>query len=125
VRVIPHDSGLIKTVVGVCGSGASPGAGDGGPATSSKLWVPQGLAIDSKRGVLFVADTNNHRIRMVLYGIITTVAGSVAGYSGDGGTSVICQCFVSVSIFIELSIFDMDRAGHCCTTNNTYGYLVP
>ena len=40
---------------------------------------------------MYVADTNNHRIRKVTVstGIITTIAGTGTGsYSGDGGVAV-------------------------------------
>jgi len=61
-------------------------AGDGGPATSASLSEPFGVAVDAF-GNLFIADTNNRRIRKVdPNGIISTVAGDVTiGYFGDGG----------------------------------------
>ena len=64
--------------------------GDGGPATSAQLQDPYGLAIDANNN-LFIAEWGSCRIRRVdaQTGIITTVAGSGAlfsgGYSGDGG----------------------------------------
>ncbi len=79
----------------VCaGTGILGLAGDGGPATSAQLDFPTGLALDSA-GNLYIADTNNNRIRKVTAscGTITTVAGSgteyngagyFGGYSGDG-----------------------------------------
>jgi sugar lactone lactonase YvrE len=78
-------NGIITTVAG--NSELSPGfSGDGGPATSAALAFPDGIALDTA-GNLYIADTNNNRIRKVdLAGIITTVAGSnQAGYSGDAG----------------------------------------
>jgi len=60
--------------------------GDGGKATAARLRYPTGIALDAA-GNLYIADSNNHRIRKVSTdGIITTVAGSgVYGFSGDGG----------------------------------------
>jgi trimeric autotransporter adhesin len=76
-------SGIISTVVGTGSAGYS---GDGGQATLARLRFPYGAAIDST-GNLFIADSDNHRIRKVsTSGIISTVAGTgSAGYSGDGG----------------------------------------
>jgi uncharacterized protein (TIGR03437 family) len=76
-------SGTITTVAGKAGCGYS---GDGGAATSALLSRPEGLALDSA-GNLYIADTDNHRVRKVSAdGIITTVAGTGnARYDGDGG----------------------------------------
>ena len=45
----------------------------------------------SNIGSVYIADTNNHRIRkvMVSTGIITTIAGTgVGSYSGDNGAAI-------------------------------------
>jgi len=61
VRVVRED-GIIATAAGTCGS---PGfAGDDGPATSAKLDRPGGIALDTA-GNLYIADTHNHRVRVV------------------------------------------------------------
>ncbi|MBI2346069.1 MAG: thrombospondin type 3 repeat-containing protein [Deltaproteobacteria bacterium] len=75
-------SGIITTI-----AGSFQGFdGDGGLATAARLSYPQGVAVDPQ-GNLYIADTNNHRIRKVdPEGIITTVAGSsTRGFGGDGG----------------------------------------
>ncbi|MEL6196072.1 MAG: DUF4215 domain-containing protein [Myxococcota bacterium] len=77
-------SGIIAPFAG---NGREGFSGDNGPATAAQLNNPRDLAIDSQ-GNLFVADTNNHRIRRIdsATGIISTVAGTGrAGFSGDGG----------------------------------------
>ena len=62
-------------------------AGDGGPATQALLTQPWDVAVD-RDGNLFIADTNNNRIRRVdkQSGIITTVAGGgpLNGFEGYG-----------------------------------------
>lgn len=77
--------GNISTVAGNHAMGVGFG-GDGGPATSARLYDPSGVALDAA-GNLYIGDQYNNRIRKVdLAGIITTVAGNgTAGYSGDGG----------------------------------------
>ena len=76
-------SGIISTVAG---NGALGFSGDGGPASSASLLLPGGVAVDAA-GNLYIADSQNDRIRKVsASGIISTVAGSGAqGFSGDGG----------------------------------------
>jgi len=69
----------------VAGNETQGFSGDNGPATSAQLNSPEGVAVDSA-GNLFIADTQNCRIRRVANGVITTVAGiGTNGFSGDGG----------------------------------------
>lgn len=63
--------GVITTFAGTGTAGSS---GDNGPAGSAQLNAPQGLAVDAS-GSLYIADTQNNRIRKVSGGTITTVAG--------------------------------------------------
>jgi uncharacterized protein (TIGR03437 family) len=50
-------------IVTVAGNGAYGFGGDNGPATSASL-IPTGVAVDSS-GNVYVADANNHRIRIL------------------------------------------------------------
>jgi sugar lactone lactonase YvrE len=54
--------GVIRTVAGKCGERGF--AGDRGPATEALLNRPYGIALDGE-GNLYIADTQNHRIRIV------------------------------------------------------------
>lgn len=67
-------------------------SGDSGAATSAQLKNPQGVAVDAD-GYLYIADSNNHRIRRVSpAGVISTVAGNgTSGFSGDEGPAVSAQ----------------------------------
>jgi uncharacterized protein (TIGR03437 family) len=79
-------NGVMTRVAGNSRAGYS---GDGGPAPNAQLAGALAVAVDAA-GNLFIADTNNHRIRRVsTSGVITTVAGNgVNGYLGDGGPAV-------------------------------------
>jgi sugar lactone lactonase YvrE len=73
-------SGIITTVAG---DGVQSYTGDNAAATAAQLDTPNGVAVDGS-GNLFIADTNNFRIRKVDgSGVITSVAKEVKGYNGD------------------------------------------
>ena len=84
-------AGAIGTVAG---NGARGFGGDGGPATAAELYFPSGVAVDAA-GNLFIADTNNCRIRKVTAaGTISTVAGNgTRGYSGDFGPATAAELY--------------------------------
>ena len=66
-------NGIITTVAG---NGIADYSGDGGAATNASLYYPYGVALDAS-GNLYIADSDNNRIRKVdTNGIITTVAGN-------------------------------------------------
>lgn len=69
---------IIRTVVGSqCAKQVYPGGcygGDNQRALGAQLARPTSVAIDSK-GVMYIADYGNHRIRKVVDGVIRTVAG--------------------------------------------------
>jgi uncharacterized protein (TIGR03437 family) len=73
-------------VLTAAGNGAQGFAGDAGPAPIAQLNQPTACALDSA-GDLYIADTQNHRIRKVdATGAIRTVAGNgIAGNGGDEG----------------------------------------
>jgi sugar lactone lactonase YvrE len=83
-------------ITSVAGNGTAGYNGDSGAATSVELQYPSGMAFDST-GNLYIADTFNHRVRMLANGTITTVAGSgpggvsAGGYSGDRGPATEAQ----------------------------------
>jgi hypothetical protein len=89
IRVINAATGVITTIAGningtVCPA-KSDSVGDNCPATQATLNNPQGVTVDGS-GNLYIADTNNHRIRELnaATGVISTVAGS--GFTHPNGT---------------------------------------
>jgi sugar lactone lactonase YvrE len=98
----------------VAGNGEFGFSGDGGPAISARLAYSDGVAVDSA-GNLYIADTQNHRIRKVTAdGIISTIAGSSAttsnsgccspsqgGFSGDGGSAVEAQLSYPIDVAVD------------------------
>jgi len=95
-------------VVTVYAGNGLPGfSGEGGFANRASLRAPGGLWLDSA-GNLYIADSDNHRIRKLNTrdGIIRTIVGTgTAGFSGDGGPAV--------SARINLSSKSEPRRGIC------------
>src|SRR3990170_2937888 len=89
VRRVDVGTGLISTIAGTGTAGFS---GDGAAATSAQLNFPWGVAVDGG-GNVFIADTNNQRVRRVDAGtgLISTIAGTTAGFSGDGAAATSAQ----------------------------------
>lgn len=97
-RIRKVSNGIITTVAG---NGTAGFSGDGGSATGAQLNAPFAVALDSN-GDLYIADTQNNRIRKVSNGIITTVAGNgTAGFSGDGGLAINAQIPVPIGVAVD------------------------
>ncbi|HTX37177.1 MAG TPA: kelch repeat-containing protein [Bryobacteraceae bacterium] len=99
IRKVTAGTGTITTVAG---SGSAGFSGDGGPAPSAQLAIPNDVAVDSS-GNLYIADSGNLRIRQVTAGgSIATIAGNgTSGYSGDGGPAVNAQLLTPVRVAVD------------------------
>ena len=94
IRLVTKATGIMSTCAGSGGYGYS---GDGGPATSAKMYNPTGVAVDAEGNVYF-SDTTNQRIRQVSKstGLISTYAGNGdGGFSGDGGPATLAMLSVN------------------------------
>ena len=95
-------------------AGRTRSLGDGGPATSAILWAPRGVSVDAA-GNLYIADTGNAHIRRVTpSGVISTVAGTSPGYSGDGGPAVSAQLSYPTKAVVTASgdVYIIDAANN-------------
>lgn len=105
-------AGMLTTVAGCGLRGFS---GDGGPATQACLNHPTAVAVDAQ-GNLYIADTENHRIRKVgTDGIIRTIAGDgVPGFEGDGGPAHLARLRwpSAVAVDVQGNVYIADRDNH-------------
>ena len=88
----------------IAGNGTLGYSGDGGPATSAQLYLPEDVAVDGS-GNIYIADCYNHVIRKInSAGTISTVVGTgVGGYSGDGGLATSATLHQPIGVAIDRS----------------------
>lgn len=90
IRVVPIGGGNINAFAGQFAGGFS---GDGGPALNAEFNLfAGGLRFDCQ-GNLNVFDSGNSRVRRISVGsnIVSTIAGTTNGFSGDGGPATAAQ----------------------------------
>jgi sugar lactone lactonase YvrE len=111
IRQVTPD-GLIRTIAG---TGTAGFGGDGAPAVSAQLSGPRSLAIDSG-GNLYIADTGNHRIRVISSGgVIRTIAGNgIPSFGGDGGPAISAQLSgpSGVAVDAQANLYIADSGNH-------------
>ena len=111
IRKITVSTGIITTVAG---TGLAGYSSDNAAATSSTIYSPQGVAVDTS-GNIYIADTNNDRIRKVTSGIITTVAGNGGYlYNGDNkqATSATLNNPTGVDVDTSGNLYIADQYNH-------------
>lgn len=90
-RISPGPGGTgTGTITTVAGNGVAGTSGDGGLATNANIQFPIGICVDS-RGNIYFTD-NFSRIRRVdATGRVQSIAGSTAGFGGDGKLATTAQ----------------------------------
>ena len=106
-----NTAGIIGTLAG---TGTLGNSGDGGPATSAQIRGGGGMVVD-RFGNLYFADISNQRVRKIdAAGIITTIAGSTLGFSGDGGPASAAKLAVPHDVVLDAAgnLYVSDTGNH-------------
>jgi sugar lactone lactonase YvrE len=120
IREVAASSGIITTVAGTSTCGYN---GDNVAATAAELYYPVGVAVDGS-GNLFIADSNNQRIREVsangsngmTAGNIYTFAGTgTLGFAGDGQPAAGAELNYPLGVFVDGAgnLFITDTNNQC------------
>lgn len=79
-----------------------------GPAASARFNKPDGLEIDSS-GVIYIADSTNHRIRKIQNEIVSTLAGGGSATFADGlGTNALFNTPTDIEIDSQGNLYVAD-----------------
>ena len=121
----------------IAGTGSGGYSGDGGAATTAKLYYPRGIAVDSV-GNLYIGDMQNSRVRMVAasdqirYGITMTAGNiyTIAGtgthvYLGDGFQATQAKINKPFGIALDSigNLYIADTDNHCIRKVDTGGII--
>ena len=120
IRIV--SGGIISTIAGSAEQGFW---GDNGAATSAALDTPTSVAVDAFLNV-YIADSNNNRIRKLSGGTITTFAGNgLAGFSGDGGPATAAAIAFPLGVAVDNSgaILIADSNNHVIRQVNAAGII--
>jgi len=116
-------AGMISTYAG---NGVAGFSGDGGLAVNASLNQVMSVALDPV-GNLYVADSENRRIRKIdPGGIITTIAGNgVQGYTGDGGPAASATLGRPVALAVDTggNLYYVDSVDQCVRRISAAGII--
>ena len=110
-------AGIITTFAG---TGTS---GDGGPATSAYLYAAQGVSADISGNVYIIDNNRIHKVDNT--GIITIIAGTGTGSSGDGGPGTSAQLNNPKGLSADISgnVFIADSSNNKIRMINSAGII--
>lgn len=114
VRKIDHVSGAVSTLAGTGKAGFD---GDGGPAAKATFHFVMCVTLNRTNDALYLADTNNRRIRVIdlKTGLVRTVAGSgEKGVPVDGADAIKSPLVDPRAVAVDSrgTVYILERSGH-------------
>ncbi len=100
-------SGVVTTLAGTGGSGFMDGAGN-----VAQFNKPNGVAVDVS-GFVYVADSDNNRIRKITSGgVVTTLAGAVSGFMDGAGNVARFNKPKGIAVDVSGNVYVADSSNH-------------
>ncbi len=108
--------GIVSTLAGGNEIGSADGTG-----TNAQFNITYGVVVDAN-GMVYVADTGNHKIRKITpEGVVTTLAGSDAGFVDGNGTNAQFNNPYSIEIDVDGLIYVADASNRSIRRISTEG----
>ncbi len=98
--------GAVTTFAGTGAAGSLDGA-----VSVATFSGPHGVALDAN-GVVYVTDTNNHRIRKIAAGQVSTLAGLSAGFADGTGPAARFNGPDGIAVDAAGTVYVADRSNH-------------
>ncbi|UTX51016.1 SMP-30/gluconolactonase/LRE family protein [Candidatus Saccharibacteria bacterium TM7i] len=91
IRTVPLNNTSTSVFAGLTGTSTTTGFAEG-TGTAARFNVPRGIAFDSNNNLLYVADSQNNRVRRITAGqVVDTLAGQSGGGFVDNTTGTLAQ----------------------------------
>lgn len=82
-----------------------------GTTAQARFWNPRGVALGPS-GEVYVADSSNHRIRMISGGLVSTLAGSGYGYADGAAAAAKFRFPMGVAVGLKGEVYVADNDNH-------------
>jgi len=102
--VVVHAQFTAFTISTIAGNGIGGFNGDGRAGTNAALNGPNAVLYDSAHNILYIADTNNERVRTLSGGKVNTIAGNgVREFAGDGQSATVASFDTPYALALDSS----------------------
>jgi len=101
-------AGEVSTLAGSGDAGYNSGGFADGSGAAARFFLPQGIAVDAA-GNLYVADTENHRIRKITpNGEVSTLAGGACGFADGKGEAAQFERPIGIAVDAAGNLYVVD-----------------